>query len=76
MDLDCTANSSVSDSQSNEHTVGSSPTELGYENTIGTPTGVEHYSDLYDNRSNKIVAEDPRNNLESSVNESGYSSYW
>ncbi|CAH8523860.1 unnamed protein product [Schistosoma bovis] len=75
MDLDCTANSSVSDSQSNEHTVGSSPTELGYENTIGTPTGVEHYSDLYDNRSNKIVAEDPRNNLESSVNESGYSSY-
>ncbi|CAH8515777.1 unnamed protein product [Schistosoma rodhaini] len=75
MDLDCTTSSSVSDSQSNEHTVESSPTVLGYENTIRSPTGVEHYSDLYDNRSNKIATEDPRNNLESSVNESGYSSY-
>ncbi|CAH8488263.1 unnamed protein product [Schistosoma turkestanicum] len=71
MEVDCTVNSPISDVQSNDHEVKSSPTVICYENTIGTPTTVEHYSDLYDNRSNK----DPRNNLESSVNESGYSSY-
>ncbi|KAK4469651.1 hypothetical protein MN116_007182 [Schistosoma mekongi] len=75
MDLDCVSNSPISDSQSNDNEVECSSTAIGYESTIGTPTAVEHYSVLYDNRPNKIIREDIRNNVESSMNESGYSSY-
>ncbi|KAH8861180.1 Homeobox protein [Schistosoma japonicum] len=75
MDLDCVSNSPISDSQSNDNDVECSPTAIGYESTIGTLTAVKHYSVLYDNRSSKIIREDNRNNVESSMNESGYSSY-